>query len=118
MNQKKTLPLFMLLILTLSGGWMMNVYLSPPDFAAYYSHAHTIFHDIDLDFRNEYEHFGFEKHMFYVTPAGHLSNDWPMGTGMVWSPFFLCGLALEKAGGGKGGLSSSCFAAVAVGILF
>lgn len=109
---------FFLLFLVL-GFWMMNAYFAPPDFTAYYSHIHTLLTDRDLDFWNEYEQFGYEKHMLYITQAGYISNDWPLGTGLVWSLFYKLGDVIAWiTGAAKDGFSLPYKALVLVGILF
>ena len=97
----------------------MNVYLAPPDFAAYYSYPRSVFKDLDLDLLNEYEHFEFQRHMLYLTSEGYVSNDWPMGTGVLWSPFFLMGEAAARVTGADAdGYSSPYLVMTAAGILF
>jgi len=39
---------------------LLNIYLSSPDSAAYYSVPRSILIDHDLDFQNEYLHFEFQ----------------------------------------------------------
>jgi len=65
----------------------LNVFLSPPDTASYYSVARSFVIDFNQDFSNEFENFNFPNTMFWVTPGGYFSNDWPIGTGLLLSPF-------------------------------
>ncbi len=99
--------------------WMANAYFAPPDFAAYYSYTRSLLHDGDLDFSDEYEHFEFQKHMLYITGKGYLSNDWPMGAGLLWSGFYLLGsVAARFFGSETNGFSQPYFSLVLTGILF
>ena len=66
---------------------LLNIYLSSPDSAAYYSVPRSILIDHDLDFQNEYLHFDFQPNMFYLSGHQRLSNDWPIGAGLLWLPF-------------------------------
>jgi hypothetical protein len=99
--------------------WMTNAYLEPPDFTAYYTYTHSLLHDRDLDFSNEYEHFEYQKHMLYVTNRGYLSNDWPMGTGLLWCGFYAAGGVLARLFESKtDGFSPPYIFAILIGILF
>jgi tetratricopeptide (TPR) repeat protein len=101
------------------GFWMSNAYYAPPDFAVYFSYTHTLLSDRDLDFLNEYEHFGFEKHLFYVTGEGYISNDWPIGAGILWMPFFCLGSVVARLSGSPpDGFGIPYLSLVMVGILF
>jgi len=119
MKRNLSFPLILLLLLLILSFWMTNAYLAPPDFAAYYSYPRSILFDRDLDFSSEYEHFGYQKHMFYVTSANRLSNDWPMGTGLVWTVFLAAGSVPALVSGQPlDGYGAPFLSLVTIGILF
>ena len=98
----------------------------------YYSHLRSAVFDRDLDFTNEYEHF------YRANPQGLLAfketfldrrepktgrpiNFAPIGSAVVWSPFFLLAHALVTNGvlrGPADGLSPAYTGAVAYGSSF
>lgn len=63
-----------------------NAYLSPPDSASYFAVARSLVRGLDLDFRDEYAAMRFERHLVYLTAVDRLSNDWPVGSGILWTP--------------------------------
>jgi hypothetical protein len=63
-----------------------NAYLSPPDSASYLAVARTITHGGNLDFREDYQVLEFEWYFYYLTDQGRISNDWPIGSGLLWLP--------------------------------
>lgn len=87
LNNDKNVLLILAVIFFVLTLFCLNIFLSPPDTAAYYSVARSIIIDYDMNFSNEYEQFNFLTSMFWVTPAGYLSNDWPIGTGILLAPF-------------------------------
>lgn len=66
-----------------------RVKIAPPDLAFYYSYGRSLLYDMDYCFANEYAQFTFGAHETYLTQEGYPANDWPMGTGLCWIPFFL-----------------------------
>lgn len=121
------IALFVLGLFGLSIAWMENAYLSPPDSASYFSVARSLVIDRDVNFLNEYGSFAFEPNMFYLTPTGLLSNDWPVGSGMMWMPFVAAAHGLARIAHAAGatspffqpdGFSPLYRAAVVSGILF
>jgi hypothetical protein len=119
MSRGNILRIIIAALFILMSLWMTNAYFAPPDFAAYYTYTRSILHDIDLNFSNEYEHFAFEKQMLYVTQPGYLSNDWPMGAGLVWILFYIPGEILALVSGAPlDGFSPPFAAATLTGILF
>ncbi len=100
---------------------LLNIYLSSPDSAAYYSVPRSILIDHDLDFQNEYLYFEFQPNMFYLTGHQRLSNDWPIGAGLLWLPFFilahLLALALYLPGMLPNGYSTVYQLVVSLGIV-
>jgi len=79
-----------------------NVYLSPPDSASYFSIPRTLVIRQDLDLLDDYAALQFEVYLVYRTEAGRLSNDWPIGSGVAWTPAYLAAhltaLAAQSAG--------------------
>ena len=65
-----------------------NAYLSPPDSASYLAVARTAVMDGSLDFRDDYEALEFEWYFYYLTDEERISNDWPVGSGVVWLPVY------------------------------
>lgn len=95
----------------------------------YYSHLRSAFFDRDLDFTNEYEHFHSKnpqglaafKETFLdrrEPRTGRPINFAPIGSAVVWSPFFLAAHTLVTSGVLKGpadGFSPTYTGAVAYG---
>lgn len=79
-----------------------NAYLSPPDSASYFCVPRSIVGAVDLDFYDDYSAFAYEYYFVYLTEKGHFSNDWPMGSGVVWLPVYamadVTARLLHKAG--------------------
>ncbi len=65
-----------------------NAYLAAPDAASYFAVPRTVFFGGNLDFTDDYEALEFSPHHFYLTDAGRLSNDWPIGSGILWLPAY------------------------------
>ena len=98
----------------------------------YYSHLRSAFFDRDLDFTNEYEHFyganpkglAAFKETFLdrrEPKTGRPINFAPIGSAVVWSPFFLAAHTLVTSGVLKGpadGFSPAYTGAVAYGSSF
>jgi len=98
----------------------------------YYSHLRSAFFDGDLDFTNEYEHFydanpkglAAFKETFLdrrEPRTGRPINFAPIGSAVVWSPFFLAAHTLVTSGVLKGpadGFSPAYTGAVAYGSSF
>lgn len=84
-------PLLLALLISASACFCLNIFLYPPDTAAYYSVARSFIFDFDQNFTNEYENFNFLNTMFWITSQGYLSNDWPIGTGLLSAPFLILG---------------------------
>jgi len=72
-----------------------RVYAS--DEIKYFSILRSVFFDRDLHFENEYQHFieqdpvahaGLVPFRDTVTPTGYRLNDAPIGTAVLWSPFY------------------------------
>ncbi|MGI6457849.1 MAG: hypothetical protein ACOX5R_19825 [bacterium] len=71
-----------------------RVRIAPPDLAFYYAYAHSLLFDLDFYYEDQYDSFTFAIHELYLTSAGYPANDWPIGTGVAWLPFFLLNLLL------------------------
>lgn len=65
-----------------------NAYLAPPDAASYLAVPRSAVLGGNLDFADDYKALGFSRHHFYLTDAGRLSNDWPIGSGVLWLPAY------------------------------
>jgi hypothetical protein len=88
-----------LLALALAGTYSA-VALAAPDFGAdspsYYVYLRSAFFDRDLDFANEWAHWGFPERP--LTPNGHRLNQHAAGSALLWSPFFLAAHAYVRIG--------------------
>jgi hypothetical protein len=71
------------------------------DSASYFAYLHSVAFDRDLDFRNEWDHFGIQ-----VAPGRRAINVFSAGPAVVWSPFYLAAhgyvLADRSLGRGRG----------------
>ncbi len=115
------------LALALSICWMTNVYLSPPDSASYFSVVRSMTMDGAFGFFGEFAEFQYPFNMYYLTETDRVSNDWPIGSGLMWLPFFLTvhaiakGLELLNVGGdfwAPHGFSQAYRLGVALGVQF
>jgi len=100
-NQLLIYSAFLLLcFVALRPGYVM------PDSVAYYSFLPSLFLDGDLNFVNEYIRAGVYSPGRFLLPGltanGYAFNPFPMGTAMLWSPFWLIGLALSSVAGKLG----------------
>lgn len=57
------------------------------DDAGYYAYLRSLFFDGDLDFINERHYAHAEK----LTPTGYVFNNWQIGQGLLFLPFFIIG---------------------------
>ncbi len=57
----------------------------------YFSYLHSIYFDGDLDFYNEYTHFGLFRFSYLKgkTPTGLYHNVFSIGPSLLWTPFYL-----------------------------
>jgi len=62
-----------------------------PDGIGYYAYVRSLFLDGDLDFFNEFEALGIIPPFIYQTPTGLVGNQYPIGSAVLWVPFFLLG---------------------------
>ena len=99
----------------------------------YFSVLRSVYFDRDLYFANEYAHFidrdpvahaGLRPYMESETPTGHQLNDAPIGTAVLWSPFYVAadiGVAAAQSLGAavpRDGYSWPYVWAVCLGSLF
>jgi hypothetical protein len=72
--------------------------LLSPDGVGYYSFLPSLFLDRDLNFLNEFAGTGLINPQFSLmmplTPTGYVFNHYPIGTVLLWSPFWLLGHVL------------------------
>lgn len=73
-----------------------NAFLAPPDSASYLSVSRTITHGGNLDFLEDYQVLEFEWYFYYLTDQGRISNDWPIGSGLLWLPAYAAGHAMAS----------------------
>jgi hypothetical protein len=72
----------------------------------YFVYLPSVLMDGDLRFENDYAALGLDweeqTHLRQRTSTGHVANHWPLGTAMLWAPFYLLAhvgaLSLESAG--------------------
>lgn len=95
-------PALLLAFLAITFPLWCNAYLSPPDSASYLAVARSAVMDGDIDFYNDFESMEFERYMYYLTSAGRISNDWPVGSGVVWMPAFAVGHAVARGAAAVG----------------
>lgn len=71
----------------------------------YYVFTRSMVRDADVDFTNEYEHYGLLQRGDIAVPTdtGHRRTPYPVGPGLLWAPFFLAADVLA-AGLGQVGL--------------
>jgi hypothetical protein len=93
------LVLLLLLLPTLvhfhAGGGRIN-----GDGASYYVYVRSLAKDADLDFTNEYAHYGMlaREDLAVPTRTGLRRSIFSAGPGLVWLPFFALGEAVARAG--------------------
>ncbi|MBZ0257527.1 hypothetical protein K8I31_15780, partial [bacterium] len=71
------------------------VRIAPPDLAFYYSFGHSFLYDTNFYFAPQFAHFDFAPHELYLSAQGLPANDWPMGTGILWTPFLFLAFILR-----------------------
>lgn len=117
-----------LLLIAVFVGSMTQILFLPPsihgDGVGYFSYLRSAFFDHDLQFADEYRHFGQFTTMQMIdrgpTRTGLTINIWGVGTAVMWSPFYgaghLVALASQKLGwaGAADGYSEPYVYAVAV----
>ena len=66
------------------------------DTVAYYAWLRSAVVDGDLNFQNEFEHYGYGNERG-LTATGNVVNEWAIGSAVLWSPFFLIAHGLSLA---------------------
>jgi hypothetical protein len=66
------------------------------DSASYYAYLRSAAFDRDLDFANEWQHWGYAE--MPITPTGRRFNQHTVGPAILWSPFFALSHAYVKLG--------------------
>lgn len=100
----------LLAVLLLGGLVLVTPRIAESDAVEYFSYLHSVWIDRDLDFTNEYTYFYLEdpegraafKETFLdrETPTGLKNNFGPIGTALLWTPFYLvthAGASLARA---------------------
>jgi hypothetical protein len=90
------------------------------DAVEYYAHLRSLYYDRDLDFANEFEHFGIlaRGDKTNPTPTGHRRTIFSVGPALLWMPFYAAGdLVARAAGDPENGYSRWHIRAVCVGSL-
>src|SRR5690242_6530102 len=57
------------------------------DSPGYFAYVRSLVLDHDLDFANEWAHWGLKP--LPTTPTGRMSNPYSIGPALIWMPFFL-----------------------------
>ena len=104
----------LLAILLLASLVLVTPRIAESDAVEYFSYLHSVLFDQDLDFTNEYTYFyqedpegrqGFkETFLDRETPTGHKNNFGPIGTALLWTPFYLvthAGTSVARTFGAK-----------------
>ncbi len=90
------------------------------DAVEYYSHLRSLYFDHDLDFANEFEHFGIltRGDKLVKTATGHRRTIFSVGPALLWMPFYAAGdLVARVQGEVEDGYSPSHIRAVCLGSL-
>jgi hypothetical protein len=114
-----------LLALVLGGPALAVQLLSPvprldADAVEYYSHLRSLYFDHDVDFANEFEHFGILSRWDKAQPTatGHRRTVFSVGPALLWMPFYAAGDQVARARGDvQDGYSPSHIRAVCLGSL-
>jgi hypothetical protein len=114
-----------LLALVLGGPALAVQLLAPvprldADAVEYYSHLRSLYFDHDVDFANEFEHFGILSRWDKAQPTatGHRRTVFSVGPALLWMPFYAAGDQVARARGDvQDGYSPSHIRAVCLGSL-
>jgi hypothetical protein len=110
----------------LLGGPALAVQLLAPaprldaDAVEYYSHLRSLYFDRDVDFANEFEHFGILSRWDKSEPTatGHRRTVFSVGPALLWMPFYAAGDLVARAHGDvQDGYSPAHIRAVCLGSL-
>ncbi len=91
------------------------------DAVEYFSHVRSLYFDHDLDFANEFEHFGILERYDKIrpTPTGHRRTIFSVGPALLWMPFYAAGdLAARASGDVEDGYAPAHIRAVCVASVF
>ncbi len=103
--------------------------LPPPrldaDAVEYYAHVRSLYFDRDIDFANEFEHFGIldRSDKRVATPTGHRRTIFSVGPALLWMPFYAAGDLWARARGdvedgySEAHIRSVCLASLVYGVL-
>ncbi|HWP49200.1 MAG TPA: glycosyltransferase family 39 protein [Candidatus Limnocylindrales bacterium] len=84
-----------LLILLLLYSYLLFFQIHPslvnPDGIGYYAYVRSLFLDRDLNFLNEFKALDILPPFVYRTSTGLVGNQYPIGSSILWAPFFLIG---------------------------
>lgn len=90
------------------------------DAVEYFSHLRSLYFDHDVDFANEFEHFGIlsRRDKTVPTPTGHRRTNFSVGPALLWLPFYAAGDLWSRARGTvEDGYSAAHIRAVSLGSL-
>ena len=90
------------------------------DGVEYFSHLRSLYFDRDLDFANEFEHFGILDRYDKIRPTvtGHRRTIFSVGPALLWLPFYAAGDLWARASGSVAdGYSPAHIRAVTLGSL-
>ena len=91
------------------------------DAVEYYSHLRSLYFDRDVDFANEFAHFGILARWDKSQPTatGHRRTVFSVGPALLWMPFYAAGDLVARARGDvQDGYSPAHIRAVCLGSLF
>src|SRR5262249_61907137 len=71
------------------------------DAIEYFSHLRSLYFDKDVEFANEYAHFGIlgRRDRSQPTATGHHRTTFSVGPALLWLPFYAAGDAVARATG-------------------
>jgi hypothetical protein len=90
------------------------------DAVEYYAHVRSLYFDGDLDFANEFHHFGILARYDKIVPTatGHRRTVFSIGPAILWMPFYAAGDVVARlAGDRQDGYSPAHIRAVLLGSL-
>lgn len=110
----------LLLVPTLLAQLRLPVPRLDADAVEYYSHLRSLYFDRDLDFANEFEHFGIltRGDKLQPTQTGHRRTIFSVGPALLWLPFYAAGDSVARMQGRvEDGYSPAHIRAVTLGSL-
>lgn len=100
--------------------WRAGVPRLDADAVEYYSHLRSIYFDHDVEFTNEFDHFGIlgRWDKTNLTATGYRRTNFSVGPALFWMPFYAVGDAVARARGEReDGYSPNHIRAVCIGSL-